>query len=1575
MPKKIQAINQFDKGIINSVDKKDIPEGGVANSGDLMFDIKGQARQMGSESIHRELLDNADIDGRLTPGYGLFAFNSDFNVSDNHERGTKMLAIQAAHAIGIHDINSSDAFNFNPSEIDLRANTGSASDEMPSPIFSYVDGALRVCDSNFNNSDFNFPKSYSYLRKEWFSHLGANGIPSVNNLTGPAYYDGAPTIVNGTAGTLGNWTTNRSFIYPPSVNATGTATHQLYTGTGNEHKYSTLAAVRAALIATSFGSIALTVNSTTDADLLETGEWTIGKYYFGISFQYDSGQESQVSEFHEAWDGTSGMSDNTPLAFNLHVSINAMLDFDSRISGINLYWTGDEDSKFSDPLWIGYWYWGTNTSDKSYFESHAGDRVESDGIEHDGTSAGVYSTNGGTWDDDADSGLVVKTLPALTFELKNLYNNETESIASKYQSIIITNKFLRDSLDSTGNCAKQCHAEQLPQNLDRMIKSPVNQFDVFPNENFIDVAVNDGESITHLMSYNDRILQFKENTLYVLNISGDMEYLEAQHKYMGVQSGYQVVETESGIAWVNPNGCFLYKEGEPINIAAALLFGVSADETQLGEFVSWTDFIGNTGMIGYIPSLKQLVVMQDPSTTGTGDVLIFDIKTKSWAFGYDKCTPENKSNIVMNYDNSCLYISQSVISSFFQSYRSRNFYSGVSPQWKINNLSGSGMVVTNLSYSLGGRVICESFSLAEDDPQSLISKIKANIDSQKDLLNENQISFNTISEGGNLTITRNPSLIEADSITYNGQDLIKVSGEISDTGSLLTIARESIEDGERLTYAGEIVGSGGDVDPSSDISLYVSTIVNLRAHVHDTPSGLANENIVSTTLLMLHTSLRAVGFTNTGAVSEFFDADSATPMDNILAFTSADWDSENPSLPQRSGLWHNEPFIVKNRLQDNSNGEAYSHITLSSTTNNLNFDAGTSSSIKYLIGWYTWLDILTPEIIINGTGINFFGSARYYISHSEDGLGGGYFTTGGLSPGWTPSGTNIRTDYENTDVVDNPWVGADPSTQRMKIEAPSVVFRVLERNWMFMQHPEIPILQLGITMIGNHSDYFIEGLEYNIENEHFSEAYHFNLSGDILRYCRVSSVKVIKKAVNFEAINYSEGMLSSRSNPYDYRGAYLTLVTFDQVDQSEHSGETGSADALWANWDNLKSYGSQSNVNFERLDYADSLGIAGIINTNKTGIATRPEIHTMNPRYNGVTTESSINATLTDHAGQSYSTSLTVAEGDPIIGISEAIMANINDDNFPKPSPEYKWDDLALHVYTNSTEWLIGMNESDNGCRVRVALDLASYGVGIGDAFQFSTINTRTFFINDIYAYGFDAAGVADVGYTTFDIDKTLTQTNAGALASSAQTIEGDLTYNEAIPSIPLEVVGVRPSIKFSNIIMTGQQGHISPHRIGMSLVQTGSINVNQFINDPGFDNTNSSTSRNIKLETKRFDLGAAGTRKSLTWVDITYKATVPIFSGGTAPKILAFLAIVDDLPSELYQDIPTTSGLLQETGLKHTNGVYVTQRFYFNQDKSPAKGKYISLSIQELGIGNNELLLNGFAINDISISFRELAR
>ena len=45
----------------------------------------------------------------------------------------------------------------------------------------------------------------------------------------------------------------------------------------------------------------------------------------------------------------------------------------------------------------------------------------------------------------------------------------------------------------------------------------VNKFDVFPDTiGSVDVAINDGESIIKLEGFADRILQYKEKTLYLV---------------------------------------------------------------------------------------------------------------------------------------------------------------------------------------------------------------------------------------------------------------------------------------------------------------------------------------------------------------------------------------------------------------------------------------------------------------------------------------------------------------------------------------------------------------------------------------------------------------------------------------------------------------------------------------------------------------------------------------------------------------------------------------------------------------------------------------------------------------------------------------------------------------------------------------------------------------------------------------------------------------------------------------------------------------------------------------------------
>ena len=62
---------------------------------------------------------------------------------------------------------------------------------------------------------------------------------------------------------------------------------------------------------------------------------------------------------------------------------------------------------------------------------------------------------------------------------------------------------------------------------DSIFKSKPNQFDTFNLNSRIDVAVGDGEDIIRLAGYADRLLQYKQNTLHIINVQKQGEFLEA----------------------------------------------------------------------------------------------------------------------------------------------------------------------------------------------------------------------------------------------------------------------------------------------------------------------------------------------------------------------------------------------------------------------------------------------------------------------------------------------------------------------------------------------------------------------------------------------------------------------------------------------------------------------------------------------------------------------------------------------------------------------------------------------------------------------------------------------------------------------------------------------------------------------------------------------------------------------------------------------------------------------------------------------------------------------------------------
>ena len=184
---------------------------------------------------------------------------------------------------------------------------------------------------------------------------------------------------------------------------------------------------------------------------------------------------------------------------------------------------------------------------------------------------------------------------------------------------------------------------------DTMVKSNVNQFDSFTLDNRVDVAIRDGEDIVAIAEFGDRILQFKHQTLYIINISQDFEFLEGTYRYKGIMSHAAQCKTDYGIAWINKSGCYLYDGKQIRNL-------LEKNNIDVVDTKIWSNFIEDTSMIGYSPNDKQLIIVKRSVADGditSNDIFVYNLVIGSWTRGTDKWpSVADKSNFLTDWNGN-----------------------------------------------------------------------------------------------------------------------------------------------------------------------------------------------------------------------------------------------------------------------------------------------------------------------------------------------------------------------------------------------------------------------------------------------------------------------------------------------------------------------------------------------------------------------------------------------------------------------------------------------------------------------------------------------------------------------------------------------------------------------------------------------------------------------------------------------------------------------------------------------------------------------------------------------------------
>lgn len=197
------------------------------------------------------------------------------------------------------------------------------------------------------------------------------------------------------------------------------------------------------------------------------------------------------------------------------------------------------------------------------------------------------------------------------------YLNEEKSVIGRENTGFKTATIVNRKVYA-GNVQYYDSKNNLVTKTDRILKSKPNQFDYFEEGAFIDVEIEDGDTIIKLESLGSQLLEFKKEKLFIINVSRDIEFLESTYDYRGCEKDYHVTKGEGFIAWLNKYGVFIFNGEQVVDI--------TLDENGQQRLSNWTtSYYNDDAVIGYLPSTKEIYIGYKNTK-----ILKFDLKSESW---------------------------------------------------------------------------------------------------------------------------------------------------------------------------------------------------------------------------------------------------------------------------------------------------------------------------------------------------------------------------------------------------------------------------------------------------------------------------------------------------------------------------------------------------------------------------------------------------------------------------------------------------------------------------------------------------------------------------------------------------------------------------------------------------------------------------------------------------------------------------------------------------------------------------------------------------------------------------------
>ena len=245
---------------------------------------------------------------------------------------------------------------------------------------------------------------------------------------------------------------------------------------------------------------------------------------------------------------------------------------------------------------------------------------------------------------------IYDSLPAETFESFHGYSAEDiVSISYKtavtannrvYAGNVIVNPNSENRLGQAvgATTSTKSRSRHYP---DSIFKTQIGEYDTFVETPaaILKIDSEDGDQIYHIASWADRLLVFKKNSCYVVNIGQEQEFIEISAKFAGATTPGQVQVTDKGVYWANTEGLYYYDGQSIVNLLETIGSrwnetsfkyttggATSTDLTPNMVLKDWHNHISNNPgeepILSYDPRKKDLIVHNQAGVNN--ELIIFE---------------------------------------------------------------------------------------------------------------------------------------------------------------------------------------------------------------------------------------------------------------------------------------------------------------------------------------------------------------------------------------------------------------------------------------------------------------------------------------------------------------------------------------------------------------------------------------------------------------------------------------------------------------------------------------------------------------------------------------------------------------------------------------------------------------------------------------------------------------------------------------------------------------------------------------------------------------------------------------